>query len=248
MKMLLLIILLLFFSKWVIFLFAMFPIRCYFVILKRKDNSKKRTISPNPEEQIEYKKADKKSIKSFILRYFNGYIRYSLFQISMIPSHVIRDFLYKNIYCVSLSKYAIIYFGAEIRQPYKLKIGKGSIIGDNAILDARNGIIIGENVNFSSNVSLWTMQHGHRDPYFRLQPITLDRNNSILVEDRVWIGPNVTILPNVTIHEGAVIAAGAVVTKDVDPYTIVAGIPAKKVGERNQDLRYQFKGKYVPFY
>lgn len=43
-------------------------------------------------------------------------------------------------------------------------------------------------------------------------------------------------------------AAGAIVTKDVPPYAIVAGIPAKTIGQRNHDLRYIFKGQYIPFY
>lgn len=50
------------------------------------------------------------------------------------------------------------------------------------------------------------------------------------------------------IGEGAVVAAGAVVTKSVEPYSIVAGIPAKKIGERNRDLKYEMTGEYVPFY
>jgi len=133
----------------------------------------------------------------------------------------------------------IIYYGAEIRNPYGLQIGKGSIIGDNAILDARNGIKIGNNVNFSSNVSIWSEQHDHRDPYFR----NTQKKKMIEIGDRVWIGPNTIILHSVNIGEGAVIAAGAVVTKDVPPYAIVGGVPAKIIGERNHDLRYSFEGQ-----
>lgn len=49
------------------------------------------------------------------------------------------------------------------------------------------------------------------------------------IANKVWIGANVTILPGVTIGDGAIIAAGAVVTKDVEPMTIVGGVPAKKI-------------------
>ena len=48
----------------------------------------------------------------------------------------------------------------------------------------------------------------------------------IRIEDKVWIGANVTILQGVTIGEGAIVAAGAVVTKDVEPRTVVGGVPA----------------------
>lgn len=118
-------------------------------------------------------------------------------------------------------------------------------IGDKSILDARNGIEIGVNVNFSSNVHIWTEQHYHRDPYFECNS---DHSFEVIIENRAWIGPNVTILPKVVIGEGAVVAAGSVVTKNVDPFTIVAGLPAKKIGERNRDLKYVFDGVPSFFY
>jgi len=157
----------------------------------------------------------------------------------------IASIIYKHIYLINMGKHSIIYFGSEIRASYKLQIGEGSIIGDRSILDARNGIIIGKNVNFSSNVSIWTEQHDHKDPYFACNST---EKFAVKIEDRVWIGPNVIILHSVTIGEGAVVAAGAVVTKDVEPFTIVGGIPAKKIGDRNKDLHYEFKGKPIPFY
>ena len=224
----------------------MVPLRCYFMILRRKDGLKKNESNSQTGDRMkEHKNNKKTNIKIFISHYIQGYIRYSLFQVSKIPSHSIRNFLYKNTYLVRMSQNSIIYFGAEIRQPYKLIIGKGTIIGDNAILDARNGIEMGENVSFSSKVSIWTEQHDHRDPLFKCNSSSDFR---VKIGNRVWAGPNVTILHSVTIGEGAVIAAGAVVTKNVEPFAIVAGIPAKKIGERNRNLEYVFKEKPTPFY
>ncbi len=60
-------------------------------------------------------------------------------------------------------------------------------------------------------------------------------NSPVIIENDVWIGQNVLILPGVTIHNGAICAAGAVVTKDVPPYAIVAGVPAKVVKKRYSD-------------
>lgn len=67
----------------------------------------------------------------------------------------------------------------------------------------------------------------------------------VKIADRVWIGSNVIVLPRVSIGEGAVLCAGFVVTKDVEPYCVVAGIPAKKVNERPRNLLYEFDGKSV---
>ena len=95
-------------------------------------------------------------------------------------------------------------------------------------MDARSGLTFGRNVNLSSNVSIYTLQHDHRDPYSRCNEHL--RKMSVEIDDRVWLGSNVIVLPGVHIGEGAVCCAGCVVTKDIPPYTVVAGIPAKKVG------------------
>lgn len=170
---------------------------------------------------------------------FNGgYELWSLYAIGLVPCHHFRDFCIKMA-GVKMAKHSIVYIGFKIRSPWNLKIGKGSIIGDNAILDARSGIEIGKNVNISSNVSIWTLQHDHRDPNFGN---CKNRRLDVKIEDRAWLGCNVIVLPGVTIGEGAVCCGGCVVTKDVPPYTIVAGIPATKVGERPRNIKYEFKG------
>lgn len=174
----------------------------------------------------------------------NGWQRYMLFQISMIPSHHLRRFVYKCL-GAEIGKNVVFHFRTEIRGIHKLKIGKGTIIGDNALLGAQWGLTIGENVNISSNVSIYSGEHDHRDPYFRITP---QRTRPITIGNRVWIGSNAIILTGVNIGEGAVCCAGCVVTKDVEPYSVVAGIPAKKVNERPQDLRYEFSGRAVRLY
>lgn len=105
----------------------------------------------------------------------------------------------------------------------------------------RNGIRIGANVNISTGASIWTMQHEVDDPYFGTG------GGTVSVEDRVWVSCNTIILPGVTVREGSVIAAGAVVTKDTEAYSINGGLPSRKIGERSQDLRYNFDGSYMHF-
>ena len=167
-----------------------------------------------------------------------GAERYSLYHISLIPWQFIRKILYRGL-GVKMEKKVTIHFKTEIRAPYKLSLKRGCIIGDNAILDARNGLTIGQNANLSSNVSIYTEQHNHRDPQFLCnQP----GNQSVYIGERAWLGSNVIVLPGVSVGEGAICCAGCVVTKDVEPYTVVAGIPAKKVGERPRCQTYNFNG------
>jgi acetyltransferase-like isoleucine patch superfamily enzyme len=216
-------------------------------IFNKKAHSSYITQKFASQAKFESYSSNKKSIlfKSKILNFVYGFNRYCDFQCGMIPSHSLRNFLYKNIWLVKISKKVIIYWGAEIRAGYNLVIGEGSIIGDNSLLDARQGITIGRNVNLSSRVSIYTEQHDHRDPYFKNNS---DSSCRVNIEDRVWIGPNVIILPSVDIGEGAVIAAGSVVTKSIPPFSIAAGIPAKTIGERNKNLKYEFDGDFLPFY
>lgn len=173
-----------------------------------------------------------------------GVERFLDYNISTFPSNHFRKWLYMGL-GASIEKNVVFHFETAIRAYHKLKVGKGSIIGDNAILDARSGLTLGENVNLSSNVSIYTLQHDHRDPMFRCPN---NRRMDVKIEDRVWLGSNVIVLPGVTIGEGAVCCAGCVVTKDVEPYAVVAGIPARKVGERPKVLKYKFNGRACRIY
>ena len=214
--------------KWIFILF-MFP---WIVLDKFREKGKIGYIASLP-----YKVCEK------MLR--GGIMRFAIFNIGTIPSNSLRNLIYRML-CGRIESNVTIHFGTEIRCPRKLRIGKGTIIGDNAILDARCGLTMGENVNLSNNVSIYTLQHDHRDPYFRCNET--QKKMSVEIDDRVWLGSNVIVLPGVHIGEGAVCCAGCVVTKDVLPYTVVAGIPAKKVGERPRVLKYEFNGKTCAFY
>lgn len=226
------------FFKWIVFIISLLPVRIMMSIKEHKNKKNNGNVSLNEENK------HTNSFRSFIGRYVLGYLRYMDLLTGKIPSHHIRNFLYRNIWKVKLGKNAVIYYGAEIRASYNLFIGKGTIIGDKSVLDARRMIVIGENVNFSSGVSLWTDQHDYNDPYFRCMP---NKYGPIFIKDIAWIGPGAIILHNVTIGEGAVVAAGAVVTKDVPPFTLVGGVPAKPIAKRNTDLKYEFEGDYLPF-
>lgn len=183
-------------------------------------------------------------IKRGIGLYYKSFVSYYLYRLSFIASHHIRNFVYRKICNLKMAENSVIYFGTEMRDPDNIVIGRGSVIGDQSILDGRNGIIIGDNVVLASNVRIWTEQHDHRDPWFRCET---QEHRSVVIDDRAWIGSHTIILHSVHIGEGAVVAAGAVVTHDVSPYTIVVGIPAKKVGERNRNLKYILDGTHRHF-
>lgn len=239
MTILFVLILFLIYIKWWIFFIMYLPMLYWINTRKTGTNSLPATAA---DQEINTGRNIKNKIRCLIGNLFLSYYRYSMFQVGIIPSHHIRLFLYKHLYKVKIEKDAVIYFGTEIRGSWNIHIGEGSIIGDRALLDARrNGIEIGKYVNIGSNVSFYTGQHDYNDPYFRSTP---NKVGKITIDDRVWIGPNVIILHSVHIGEGAVIAAGAVVTKDVEPYSVVGGIPAKKIAERNHNLKYVFDNKH----
>jgi acetyltransferase-like isoleucine patch superfamily enzyme len=110
-------------------------------------------------------------------------------------------------------------------------IGDRTGIGDYCNLYGQGGLVIGNDVLMASGVRVLTATHNFdsRDVPIRTQGETVA---ATVIEDDVWIGANVVILAGVTVGRGAICAAGAVVTKDVPPYAIVGGIPARAIRER----------------
>lgn len=113
----------------------------------------------------------------------------------------------------------------------KLKIGANVSIGKSAMLQCLGGITIGNNVMIAHGSQL--VSAGHRitaaDESMRFSGLEVA---PLVLDDDVWIGSGAIVLPGVTVGHGAVVAAGAVVSKDVAPYTIVAGVPAQVIRRR----------------
>ncbi len=128
---------------------------------------------------------------------------------------------------VQIGKGAHIHMGTQFFYPSNISIGEGSIIGQNAFLDGRDKLTIGNYVDIASDVMIYNSEHDIHSEDFH--PITAP----VEIGDYVFIGPKVIILPGVKIGKGAVVGAGAVVTKDVENFKIVGGVPAKVIGERN---------------
>ncbi len=155
-----------------------------------------------------------------------------------IPSNHARLLVYR-MFGMKIGRGSHIYMGAEVRSPHRSRIGSGCSIGHGAILDGRGRLTIGNNVNLSSGVWIWTMEHDPNSPTFAV------RHQPVVIGDFAWLSCRVVVLPGVTVGEGAIVAAGAVVTKDVEPYAIVGGVPARRIGERSRDLRYDLS-VYTP--
>lgn len=123
---------------------------------------------------------------------------------------------------------------------YHIAIGDNTVINRYTYLDGRVPLTIGNNVNVSHYTLIQTLTHDPQNSDF----VCLCK--PVVIEDHVWIGARAIISPGVKIGEGAVIGAGSVVTRDVEPYTIVAGNPARFIKERSRDLHY--KSRYFPFF
>jgi acetyltransferase-like isoleucine patch superfamily enzyme len=112
-----------------------------------------------------------------------------------------------------------------------IKIGDSSFINSFSVLHGHGNLTIGNRCLIGPQVTIVPANYGFQDRNvpFRLQTPTM---KGIMIEDDVWIGAGVTILDGCTIGTGSIVGAGAVVTKSVEPYSIVAGVPARKIGIR----------------
>ncbi len=116
----------------------------------------------------------------------------------------------------------------------RIFIGNNVSINFNVMINASEDgrIVIGDDVLIASGVVMRSSNHRFSE---KRVPINMQGHEPgfIIVKNNVWIASNAVLLPNITVGEGAIIAAGAVVTKDVEPYSIVGGVPAVKIKDRN---------------
>lgn len=116
----------------------------------------------------------------------------------------------------------------------KISIGRNCFIGEFNVIRGQGGVTIGNDVYTGPMVQIVAVNHVYSDPNrpIREQGITA---KGITIEDDVWLGANVTVVDGVTVGRGSIIGAGSVVTKDIPPYSIAVGTPAKPIKSR-QDL------------
>ena len=118
---------------------------------------------------------------------------------------------------------------ATIEQPWKLSIGANTAVGDRVILYCLAPIRVGSNCTISQYAHLCAGTHDYTRPDMPLVTIP------VVIEDETWIAADVFVGPGVTVGEGSVVGARSSVYKDLDPWGIYAGNPARRL--RDRELR-----------
>lgn len=169
------------------------------------------------------------------LRKYIGFILYYIIAIHLPVSNGVCSLGFSKTFRRICTKMMLRQTGKDIN------IERGAVFSTKSTIGNRSGIginancgevHIGENVLMGPNCIIITRNHEFRKKGMPIIDQGFQEDHPVFIDDDVWIGTRVTILPGVHIHKGAIIGAGAVVTKDVAPYTIVAGNPAKVINER----------------
>ncbi|MCE7066129.1 acyltransferase [Dyadobacter sp. CY326] len=158
--------------------------------------------------------------------------------VCFIPSHTIRLGFYKRVMQFEIGEGSNIFLGCTFDCAGSLQIGRNSVINANCRIDNRGGISIGQNVSISNDVIILTADHDME---------TLDlqgRTRAVVIQDYVWIGTRAMIMPGIVIGKGAIVAAGAIATKNVNPFDVVGGIPAKVIKRRPESETYPYNASF----
>lgn len=167
-----------------------------------------------------------------LVRYLTNHV------VARIPIYALRHAWYRRVLGMRIGEGSALlmdlylYIRGRTRPGERgITIGRRSVINQQCCLDGRGGLAIGDYVDISPGVWILTDSHDMHDPLFReiLAPVKIGNH--------AWIGSRALVLPGVTVGEGAVVAAGAVVTRDVEPYAVVAGVPARPIGTRSKCLQ-----------
>jgi len=175
----------------------------------------------------------RRSVKGKLKRFAAASVKYATNHIiGHVPLYWVRHGWYRRVLGWHIGHKASVLMGQQIQMAGIRSSGKGVRIGAGTVINAgcylytTGGLLIGEHVSISSGAWLITGTHDMNSAEFT------DEYKPILIGDRAWIGVRATILAGVTIGEGAVVMAGAVVARDVEPFTVVGGVPARPVSRR----------------
>lgn len=179
----------------------------------------------------EHKKSLGNSMPKPIKAVYYAVVLFGNAVINKIPSRHIRKW-FLQIMGAKIGKHTFPCRRVEVLLPKGLHLAENVSIGWFAELDARGGIYVDHNTNISSHVIMITGSHDIDDPNFTadFKPIKIGHH--------CWLGTGAIVLQGVTIGDGAVLAAGAVATKDIPPFEVWGGVPARFIRKRSEDVEY----------
>ena len=195
-----------------------------------------------------FKKIHLLSIAYCLLRIFGFFKRfltacsfyfYNSF-LTKFPSYTLRIFYLRKIIGIEIGKNTSIHMGCFFAGK-NIKIGNNNVIARNCHLDGRVGLIkIMNNVSIAPETCIISLTHLVNSPTFETVA------KEVIIEDYVWIGTRAMILPGTKMGEGSVLGAGSTATKELQPYSVNVGSPAKEIGKRNNNLNYSLD--YFPYF
>lgn len=126
----------------------------------------------------------------------------------------------------------VIQQGIRIKNPHLLRVGRGSVLGADCFLQAGGGITLHDNVLLGPGVKIWSVNHVFRDTTKLILEQGYERE-AVVIGEGCWLGANVFVMPGVELPEGCIVAAGSIVgKKKYPPWSILAGYPARVIGNR----------------
>lgn len=187
-----------------------------------------------------------KDSKNFITYFFSKIKEYSFKELFLLEWESLLSWFARNLpgffgfttrYLVykilfkKLSSFCFIQPNVYFSHCHNISCGKNFIVNSNSYFHGLGQIEIGDYVLIGPNAVISSGQHQYIDPF---TPVMFQKikPKKIIIGDNVWIGANVVIMPGVTVAKGTIVGAGAIVTKSTEPYSVVAGVPAKVIKYR----------------
>jgi putative colanic acid biosynthesis acetyltransferase WcaF len=173
----------------------------------------------------EFENTDYDPGRGAVARLLWHYVSLLFFEGGWLPSYKLKVGLLRC-FGARIGEGVVIKPNVRIKYPWRLVVGDHCWIGQDAWIDNLADVRIGSHACVSQGVYLCTGSHDYRSRTFDLivEPI--------IIEDGAWVAARSTVLPGVTVGANAIVAGGSIVTRDVPPATVVAGNPAKPIGER----------------
>ena len=175
----------------------------------------------------------------FLRHCYVFYLGVANYIVAYLPSNTLRCFIYRHVYLMKIGKGTTIDMGCKFKRPRSIRIGEYTHVNAECIVDGRRDLTIGSNVDIGEQVALYCGSHDVQSPDYR------GKTYPTTIHDRACIYARAMVIRGVDIGEGAIVAAGSIVTQDVPPFTIVAGNPARKIGDRNRNLTYVFDRRTI---